>query len=99
MGGMRLRTRGLVLLSVPLVLAFASSGGWSVSAALDLGVGVVPQGPQSNAAYARSVKLSGVTNVFATTQQTSCYTPEVPYAANAGPNDGYTGESACNGAV
>src|SRR3989442_4240060 len=99
MGWMRLSTRGMVLLSVPLVLAFASSGGWSVSAGLDPGVGVVPEGPQSDSAYARSFKLSGVMNVFATTQQTSCYTPEVPYAANAGPNDGYTGESACNGAV
>jgi hypothetical protein len=96
---MRLRTRGLLTLAIPLVLAFASSGGWAVSAGLDPGVGVVPQGPQSDSAYARSFKLSGVTNVFATTQQTSCYTPEVPYAANAGPNDGYTGESACNGAV
>jgi hypothetical protein len=37
--------------------------------------------------------------VFATTQQTSCYTPEVPYAVNDGPNDGYSGESACNGAA
>jgi len=96
---MRLKARSFVSLAVPLVFAFASSGGWSASAGLGPGVGVVPQGPQSDAAYARSFKLNGVTNTFATTQQTSCYTPEVPYAANAGPNDGYTGETACNGAV
>src|SRR2546425_12159341 len=96
---MRLKTHNLVSLAVPLVFAFASSGGGSASAGLDPGVGVVPQGPQSDAAYARSVKLNRITNVFATTQQTSCYTPEVPYTASAGPNDGYTGETACNGAV
>ena len=67
--------------------------------AVDAGVGVVPQGVQSDAAYAASFGLHGVTNVFATTQRVSCYTPEVPYAANNGPNDGYTGESPCPGAT
>ncbi len=69
------------------------------AAAADPGVGTVPQGFQSDAAYAGSYALHGVTNVFATTQRVSCYTPEVPYAANDGPNDGYTGESACPGAT
>ncbi len=40
-----------------------------------------------------------MTNKFATTQQTSCYTPEVPYTVSDGPNDGYSGESPCNGAA
>jgi hypothetical protein len=62
------------------------------------GVGNVPQGTQSNTAYANSFKTHNVTNVFATTQQTSCYTPEVPYFVNNGPNDGYSGESPCAGA-
>jgi len=37
-----------------------------------------PQGTQTDPAFAASFKLSHVTNVFATTQKTSCYTPEVP---------------------
>ena len=53
---------------------------------------------QSDSAYAGSFAANGVTNVFATTQKTSCYTPEVPYFTSDGPNDGYTGMSACNGA-
>ncbi len=68
-------------------------------AAAGPGVGNIPQGTQSNTAYANSFTTKKVTNVDATTQQTSCYTPEVPYAANDGPNDGYSGESACNGAA
>ena len=65
---------------------------------VDPGVGNVPQGTQTNAAYASSVASAGVSNVFATTQQVSCYRPEVSAAAfNNGPNDGYTGESACAG--
>jgi hypothetical protein len=54
---------------------------------------------QSDAAYAASFATSGVSNVFATTQRTSCYTPEAPYFTSDGPNDGYTGMSPCNGAA
>jgi hypothetical protein len=87
------------LLAVPIVLTFAA-GASPASAAVDLGVGVVPQGTQLDAAYARSFAKNGVTNVFATTQKTSCYTPEVSATAfNDGPNNGYSGESACNGAA
>jgi len=57
-----------------------------------------PQGTQSDSAYAASAAANFVTNVLATTQRTSCYRPEVPYTANAGPNDGYSGETACPGA-
>jgi hypothetical protein len=63
------------------------------------GVGIVPQGIQSDAAYAGSFQANNVTNVFATTQQTSCYRPEAPYFGNLGPTDGYSGMSACGGAA
>lgn len=69
------------------------------SGALDAGIGNVPQGLQSNQAYAASYKANAVTNVFVTSQQVSCYRPEVPLAANNGPNDGYTGETPCPGAT
>lgn len=58
-----------------------------------------PQGTQSDSAYAGSGLANGVQNVFATTQRVSCYRPEVPYTANAGPNDGYSGETPCPGAT
>jgi len=57
------------------------------------------QGRQTDAAFADSFRLSHVTNVFATTQKTSCYTPEVPYAGDLGPTNGYTGETPCNGSA
>src|SRR5258708_21653055 len=56
-----------------------------------------PQGTQTDAAFADSFKSNHVTNVFATTQKISCYTPEVPYAGNLGPTNGYTGGTPCNG--
>jgi hypothetical protein len=59
------------------------------------GIGDVPQGNQDNTAYANSFRTNHVTNVFATSQLTSCYTPEVPYFTNNGPNDGYDGMSPC----
>ena len=79
-----------------LVVAGASSG-----AVLGTGVGVVPQGTQSDKAYGSSVLKAAVSNVFATTQ-VSCYRPEVaagtpPY--NDGPALGYSGESVCPGAT
>src|SRR5689334_1158248 len=63
------------------------------------GVAPVPQGTQSDAAYARSFAKAKVTNTTATTQRTSCYTPEVPYFTSDGPNDGYTGMTTCPGAT
>src|SRR6266436_1797621 len=56
-----------------------------------------PQGAQTDASFADSFRLNRVTNVFATTQKISCYTPEVPYAGNLGPTNGYTGETPCSG--
>ena len=55
----------------------------------------IPQGNQADAAYGMS--SAGVSNVFATTQQTSCFTPEVPYFTNLGPALGYTGMTRCGG--
>jgi hypothetical protein len=84
-----------------ILLAFVPTSVLAHARVATVGPGVdnIPQGTQSNTAYANSFTTKKVTNVFATTQQTSCYTPEVPYAANDGPNDGYSGESACNGAA
>src|SRR5216683_6868200 len=69
------------------------------SAALDPGIGNVPQGTQSDTAYASSFQANHVTNTFVTSSAVSCYTPEVPYFVNDGPNDGYSGESKCPGAT
>ncbi|MCU1471963.1 hypothetical protein [Amnibacterium sp.] len=50
---------------------------------------------QTNAAYAESNRT--VRNTFVTTQQTSCYRPEVPAAQfNFGPAEGYSGETPCS---
>ena len=59
--------------------ATAQGGG---TTGLDPGVGNIPQGNQTDAAYAGSYRAFGVTNVFATTQRVSCYTPEVPAPGN-----------------
>jgi len=86
-----MRLQRLVHVVVP-ALALAILAPAPVQAA-DTGIGTVPQGRQSNSSYAAS--NSAVSNVFATTQQVSCYTPEVPYATSDGPNDGYDGETPC----
>jgi hypothetical protein len=70
----------------------------ALSAGLSPGIGNIPQGIQTDANYAGSFVTNKVTNVFATTQKTSCYRPEVPYFTSDGPNDGYSGMSVCNGA-
>jgi hypothetical protein len=69
------------------------------AASASSGVGNVPQGTQTDTAFAISFKANKVTNVTATTQQTSCYTPEVPYFTSLAPAEGYSGMSACNGAA
>jgi len=98
-----LRKSYLAYLAVTLLtlLAFAPSLTFAQArvAAAGPGVGNVPQGTQSDAAYASSFAANNVTNEFVTTQQTSCYTPEVPYPVNDGPNDGYSGETTCPGAT
>jgi hypothetical protein len=87
-----------VLLALPLALP-ATLAATSTPAAAQSGVGNVPQGTQSNTSYANSFTAAGVTNIDATSGQTSCYRPEVPYFVSDGPNDGYTGMSACTGAT
>src|SRR6266850_375179 len=82
----------LALLGLGLASASAIS---ATTPGLDPGIGNVPQGLQSDQAYSRSYGDHSVTNVFVTSRKVSCYRPEVPVLANNGPNDGYTGETAC----
>ena len=82
-----------------VVSAIPVTQGSSAMTGFDPGVGVIPQGSQSDSAYAASFQARGVSNVFVTTQQVSCYLPEVPSPFNNGPNDGYTGEVPCPGAT
>src|SRR5215469_9827978 len=78
----------------------AMLNGAAPAAAADSGVGNVPQGTQSDQSYAQSFAKLGVSDQFVTDQQVSCYRPEVSATAfNNGPNDGYSGESACPGAT
>jgi hypothetical protein len=88
----------LMLIPLALLVTAPQAGSQASSAAPAPGVGEVPQGTQTDAAYAAGFAANHVTNTVVTTQQTSCYTPEVPYAVNNGPNDGYSGQSSCLGA-
>src|SRR5580704_6438046 len=91
----RLAVPGVLLtfpLAMPATLIATSAPAAAQAAA---GVGVVPQGLQSDASYAASFSAAKVTNVDVTSGQVSCYRPEDPYFANDGPNDGYTGMSPC----
>src|SRR6059058_1122254 len=100
---MGLRQRRLFALVIGIVipasLGIAPSFVSSASTSFDRGVGNVPQGTQSDRTYRASFGANGVTNVFVTSQQVSCYRPEVPFLVNNGPNDGYTGEVPCPGAT
>jgi len=89
-----------LLLALPLAVP-AALAATSAPAAAQAGsaAGVVPQGTQNNASYAASFAAAQVTSTDATSGQVSCYRPEDPYSANDGPNDGYTGMSACPGAT
>ncbi len=60
-----------------------------------------PQGYQSDADFATSYTAARVANVSATTQQVSCYTPEVEYFGALSPDQGYLdgGMSPCNGSA
>jgi len=91
--------RGVIGAVIASLFAFTPGTAISPAATLDPGVGNVPQGLQSDADYAASYAARSVTNVFVTSQQVSCYRPEVPLAVNNGPNGGYTGESPCPGAT
>src|SRR5436305_6033179 len=95
-----MRKSSLAFLAVTLLtlLTLVPTITFARVAAAGSGVGNIPQGTQSNATYANSYTANSVTNVDATTQKTSCYSPEVPYAVSDGPNDGYSGETACGSA-
>ena len=71
-----MRRHRLLVLAVPLLLVASLFASTPAAAS---GVGNVPQGTQSDSAYAASAATFGVTNVFATSQETSCYRPEVPF--------------------
>ena len=92
-----MKRRTLLSLAIPIFVATFYAA-LPASASLGPGVGKVPQGAQDDATYESSFQANHVTNVDATTQRTSCYTPEVPYATSDGPAEGYSGESACAGA-
>ena len=88
----------LIGIAVPVSLGLAPGFASSASVTLDPGIGNIPQGTQSDQAFSDTFTSNRVTNVFVTTQQVSCYRPEVPFAVSNGPNDGYTGEVSCPGA-
>src|SRR5213593_3574797 len=62
---------------------------------------VDPPQPQSDASFAASYDTFHVSNVSATTQRVSCYTPELEYLDALAPEQGYVdgGMSPCNGQV
>jgi hypothetical protein len=70
-----------------------------LTASTTAGVAAPPQGFQSDAAFAGSFAARAVQAVDATTQRTSCYTPETPYFGALTAADGYLdgGMSPCNG--
>ena len=89
----------LIGIVLPVSLGLAPSLVNSASTGVDPVIGNVPQGTQSDQTYADSFAANHVTNVFVTSQQVSCYRPEVPFLVSNGPNDGYTGELPCPGAT
>lgn len=96
---MNVKIRRLLSLAIPAIVAAAYSA-LPAQAGTGAGVGNIPQGVQGDKAYAASFAAHHVTNTFVTTQQVSCYRPEVSATQfNDGPNDGYSGESPCPGAT
>lgn len=61
--------------------------------------GTPPQGRQLNSQFAASYGANLVSNISATTQRVSCYTPQVEFLAGLGPAQGYLdgGMSLCDG--
>src|SRR5882762_3222950 len=89
-----MRRQRLLVLAAPALLLASIFGGSPIAAS---GAGSQVSATQTDAAYASSGRK--VTNVFATTKKTSCYTPEAPFFTSLGPTDGYDGMSPCNGAA
>lgn len=93
-------TVAVVLLGLPLALcATVPAAAVTAAAPAAVGAGSLPQGAQTDAAYAKSFADANVTNVDATSGQVSCYRPEVAYFTSDGPNEGYTGMTPCTGAT
>src|SRR5881227_5345 len=86
---MGLKQPRLLAVGVPffVVIAFALMP-------VPAGAGTSRPGVQSNTAYAGSYARAKVSNVAVTSQQVSCYRPEVPFFTR-GTTDGYTGMSPC----
>ena len=80
---------------VALIGLTASPAGTAVTT----GSLLLPQRTQSDSSYANSFAAKKVTNVFATAQRTSCYTPEAPFFTSNGPANAYSGMTACAGAA
>jgi len=91
-----LHRASLVVFAIALIVALAASPANTNSSS---GAASAAQQTQRDRDYAKSFGGSGVTNVSATTQATSCYTPEDPYFRSLAPANGYTGMSACTGAT
>jgi hypothetical protein len=95
------RTRARVLLSTAAASALLLGAQMPTASVLAAGpgIGVLPQGTQTNAQYAASFAAQHVANVFATTQkQISCFRPEVLAPAPSSMVTGvehYTGETPC----
>ena len=92
-----MKKRRLLAAGIPLFMATAFSM-TPLPAGAGAGVGNLPQGTQTDTAYARSYAKYLVSNVSATTQKVSCYRPEVPFFT-VGEAHGYTGMRACPGAT
>ena len=88
-----LRRTTLVTLAIVAIVALAAVPSSTASP----GIGNVPQGTQTDKAYAKSGAYR-VTNVLATTQRTSCYMPEVPFFTSLAPVNAYDGMTVCTGA-
>src|SRR6266850_8542562 len=88
------RRTTLVTLAVVAIVALAAVPASTTSP----GIGNLPQGIQSDRSYANSSAKYGVTNVLATTQRTSCFTPEVAFFTSLAPANGYDGMTSCTGA-
>ncbi|MFG2847078.1 hypothetical protein ACGF12_28470 [Kitasatospora sp. NPDC048296] len=87
-----MRDRRLALLLGPALLGLSLL---SPSSSAATGGPALPQGTQSDSAYAASQAADAVSNVEATTARTSCFRPEVPYTTDSGPAEGYSGMTPC----
>ncbi|WP_031068484.1 sialidase family protein [Streptomyces sp. NRRL WC-3742] len=94
-----MRLRRIALLLGPALIGLSLLSPGPSSAAPDSSSAApgpaLPQGTQSDDAYAASPAANAVRNVQATSALVSCYRPEVPYGANSGPAEGYSGMTPC----